>query len=135
MSIARGRLLLRLNAAYLGGAGIFSLLAMDLRGIFWGAGPVARVLALAPHAGIGFVEAHGLAAILGVVLWRAIPDRGWHLTAVAIEVLLGTANLVFWQLYVDADVLMVGYVTTVLHWVFAVLQLRAAATSTAPALA
>jgi hypothetical protein len=134
MSFNHARLLLRLNATFLGGVGFFSLFAMDLRGIFWGAGPVAHVVALAPHAGIGFVEAHGLAAILSVLWWRATPDRGWHLTAVAAEVLLGTSNLVFWQLFVDADVLMLGYITTMLHWIFAALQLRAAA-STAPALA
>jgi len=36
---------------------------LDLRGIVFGAGPAGQVLAAAPHAAIGFVEAHGLAFI------------------------------------------------------------------------
>jgi len=51
------------------------------------------------------------------------------LTAAAIHVLLGTANLVFWQLFIAADMLTVGYVTTALHGLFAALQLLAASTA------
>ena len=50
----------------------------------------------------------------------------------AIHVLLGTSNLVFWQLFVAADMLVVGYVTTALHGLFVVLQLLAAGTAPAP---
>jgi hypothetical protein len=64
--------------------------------------------------------------ILGFLLWRARPERAWHLTAAAIHILLGTANLVFWPLFVAADMLMVGYVTTSLHFTFVALQLGAA---------
>jgi len=119
------RLILRANALFLVIAGLGGLRS-DLLGVFYAQGPVAKVVAAAPHAGIGFVEAHGLAIILGVLLWRARPERGWHLTAVAIHVLLGTANLVFWPLFVAMDMLMLGYVTTALHWTFVVLQLGAA---------
>jgi hypothetical protein len=59
-------------------------------------------------------------------MWRAEPSRGWHLTAAAIHVLLGTANVVFWQLFIASDMLMVGYVTTALHGLFVVLQMSAA---------
>ena len=95
-------------------------------GIFFGLGPVARVVAEAPYAGLGFIEAHGLAFILGILMWRAQPARGWHLAAAAIHVLLGTANLVFWQLFIVSDMLLVGYVTTALHGLFVVLQMSAA---------
>ena len=54
------------------------------------------------------------------------PLRSWHLTAVAVHVLLGTANLVFWQIFVAIDFLAMGYITTGLHWLFVVLQLIAA---------
>ena len=47
--------------------------------------------------------------ILGVLLWRAEPLRSWHLTAAAVHVLLGTANLVFWQIFIAADMLAGGY--------------------------
>ena len=84
------------------------------------------MLAAAPHAAIGFVEAHGLAVILAVLRWRATPARAWHLTAVALEVLLGTSNLAFWSLFVATGALTMGYVTTGLHWLFVALQLTAA---------
>lgn len=114
---------------------IFLLLAStggfiaDLAGAFLGVGPQKDILGPAPHAAIGFVEAHGLAFIMGVLLWRAPPLRSWHLTAAAVHVLLGTSNLVFWQIFVASDMLAMGYVTTALHWLFVVLQLSAAMTS------
>ena len=117
--------LLRANALYIGVAGSVALI-FDIRGILYGFGPQGRLLADAPHAGIGFVEAHGLAVILAVLLWRATPARSWHLTAVALEVLLGTCNLAFWPMFVAMDALTVGYVTTALHWLFVALQLIAA---------
>jgi hypothetical protein len=125
MTTSMRQLILRANAVYIGGAAITALLLWDVPGIFFGVGPQARLLANAPHTGIGFIEAHGLALILSVLLWRAAPERSWHLTALAVEVLLGTANLVFWQIFVAADVLAAGYITTSLHWIFAVLQLLA----------
>lgn len=44
--------------------------------------------------------------------------------------LLGTANLLFWQFFVAADVLVVGYVTTTAHWLFVVAHLAAMTGST-----
>lgn len=119
------RLILRANALYIGVAA-FAGLIFDIRGVLYGLGPQGRVLAVAPHAGIGFVEAHGLALILAILLWRAAPVRRWHVTALAMEVLLGTSNLAFWQLFVDMDALVMGYVTTCLHWIFVAAQLSAA---------
>lgn len=100
----------------------------DLAGTFAGVGPQKNVFGPAPHAAIGFVEAHGLAFIIGVLLWRAEPARSWHLTATAVHVLLGTSNLVFWQIFVASEMLAMGWVTTVLHWLFVALQLAAAST-------
>jgi hypothetical protein len=116
---------LRANAAFLGVAAIAAFL-FDILGVFFGIGPQSRALINAPHAGIGFIEAHGLALILSVILWRAAPVRFWNLAALAIDVLLGSANLVFWDGFIAADMLPVGYVTTTLHWTFAVLQFCAA---------
>ena len=123
--------ILRANAVFLlvAAAGGFTA---DILGAFYGRGPVASVLAAAPNAAIGFVEAHGLAFIIGVLLWRAETSRAWHLTAVAVHVLLGTANLVFWQLFVSSDMLAVGYITTALHWLFVALQLAAAIAAGSP---
>ena len=131
MTIAIRHVLLRANATFLlsASAGGF---ASDVRGIFFGLGPVARVVAEAPYAGLGFIEAHGLAFILGILIWRAQPARGWHLAAAAIHVLLGTANLVFWQLFIVSDMLLVGYVTTALHGLFVVLQMSATISARMP---
>ena len=126
------RRLLRVNALYIGMAGLSGLI-FDIRGVLYGTGPQGRVLADAPHAAIGFVEAHGLALILAVLLWRARSQRSWHLTAVAMEVLLGTCNLAFWDMFVTSDALAVGYVTTTLHWAVVIGQLFAATIAVDPA--
>jgi hypothetical protein len=122
------QLLLRANALYIGVASVSAFL-FDLAGIFLRVGPQSRILASAPHSGIGFLEAHGLAFIVSVLLWRAAPARVWHLTALAMEVLLGTANIVLWQIFIAADALALGYVTTAAHWIFAMLQLFAVVSS------
>jgi len=120
--------ILRGNALYIGVAGLAGMV-FDLRGAFYGLGPQGRVLADAPHTAIGFFEAHGLAVILAVLLWRATPSRSWHLTALAMDALLGAANLIFWQIFIAADALAMGYITTGLHWIFVALQIAAACTS------
>jgi len=125
MTAANRQHLLRANALFIGIAGCAGLI-FDIRGVLYGLGPQGRVLEHAPYAGISFVEAHGLAVILAVLLWRAVPSRAWHVTAMAIEVLLGTSNIAFWQMFVATDALAVGYVTTGLHWVFGAVQLAAA---------
>ena len=125
MSLPFRTLLLRANAAFLMMASAGGMIS-DLTGAVLLRGPVGLAVEKVPHAAIGFVEAHGLAFIIGVLLWRAEPARLWHGTAAAVHVLLGTSNLVFWPLFGFAGMLAVGYVTTVLHGVFATLQLTAA---------
>jgi hypothetical protein len=132
MTLAKRAAVLRADAVFLMAASVGGL-ATDLAGAFLQRGLQSRVLAAVPAAAIGFVEAHGLALILGIVLWRARVERAWHLTAAGIHQLLGTANLVFWPLFITADMLMVGYLTTTFHGLFLVGQLVAAATAGAPA--
>lgn len=131
MTLTSRQMLLRANAIFLLAASTGGFIS-DVRGAFLRLGPIGRVVAKTPDAAIGFIEAHGLAFILGILLWRAIPARMWHVTAVAIHILLGTANLVFWQLFVATDMLALGFVTTALHWSFVVLQLYAATQAPAP---
>jgi hypothetical protein len=125
--ISARQALLRTNALFLLVAASGGLVT-DLVGAFLGRGPQGVVLASAPYAAIGFVEAHGLALIFGILLWRALPSRSGHFTAAAVHVLLGVANLVFWRIFVAADMLATGYITTSLHWIFVVLQLCAGLT-------
>ena len=120
------KMLLRANALYLLAAAAGGMYT-DLTGAFLGYGPFAKVLSAAPDAAIGFVEAHGLALIVGCLLWQAEPVRKWHLTAAAVHALLGICNLTFWQLFIAADMLAMGYVTTSLHGLFFALQLAASA--------
>src|SRR5574341_2340981 len=95
-------------------------------GAFFAAGPESQMLAVQPVAAVGFLEAHGLALIIGVLFWRAAPLRSWHLAAVAVHILLGAVNLVLWQIFIVTDMLALGYLTTSLHWLFVALQLYAA---------
>jgi hypothetical protein len=67
-----------------GVAGLAGMI-FDIRGVLYGTGRQGRALADAPYAGIGFVEAHGLAVILPVLLWRAKPDRSGHFTGVPLS--------------------------------------------------
>jgi hypothetical protein len=120
MSLLR-RHVLRANALYLGLASISALHA-DVLGAVFGLGPLGPVFAAVPHAAVGFVEAHGLALIVGVLLWRATPAPVWHATAAVVHTLLGGANLAFWPLFGAAGMVGVGVVTTALHVLFALLQ-------------
>jgi hypothetical protein len=126
MTIANRRLLLRANALYLGIAAIASLLLLDLRAVVFGTGPASAILAAAPHAAIGFVEAHGLAFIMAVLLWQAPPNRYAHLTAAAVMSLLGISNLAFWPLFTATGMTAAGVVLTALHLGFALAQAHAA---------
>lgn len=120
--------ILRANGAYLMLASTVGILTMDIPGIYFNRGPQARLLT-APYAGIGFLEAHGLAFIIGVLLWRAVAARSWHLTALAAQALLGISNLLFWQIFPATDSMAAGYIFTSLHWIFVSLQLTAVLTS------
>jgi hypothetical protein len=119
------RWVLRAHALYIGLAGLLGIV-FDLRGVFFGLGPQGRVFEHAPNAAIGFVEAHGLAVILAFIFWNARPVRSLHWIGLAVALLLCACNLTFWQLFVATDALIVGYVTTSLHAIFAGLQLALA---------
>jgi len=120
------KVILRANALYLGFASIAGLLLLDFRGIVFGTGPAGTLLAAAPHAAIGFVEAHGLAFILSVLLWHAQPVRYAHLTAAAVMALLGVSNIVFWPIFSSTGMTAAGAVITSAHLAFAAVQLLAA---------
>ncbi len=64
-----------------------ALFTFDIAGIFFGKGPLATLGAHVPQAGIGFMEAHGLAIIIAVLMWRAAtaPTRDWHLAGAAVR--------------------------------------------------
>jgi hypothetical protein len=120
-----GMRLLRANAVFLMAFGTLGLVIFDIPGIWFSVGPATSVLGGARQAGIGFVEAHGMAFIIGVLFWRSSrisPQKQWHGIACAVHALLGSANLLFWPVFVDGGVLWLGYVTTLAHLVLASLH-------------
>lgn len=124
------RVILRAHAVYLGLAAVAGFLFLDMRGLLFNAGPASLIVNGAPHTMIGFVEAHGLAFIVAVLFWRAVPSRFWSLTAMATAALLGVSNLVFWEMFLVSDALVMGYVTTGLHLSFTAAELLAACVPT-----
>jgi hypothetical protein len=123
--------ILRAHSIYLVVASTLGLI-MDIRGVFFASGPEHLIVQSAPFAGLGFIEAHGLALILGVVLARVPASRSWHLIGAASVALLGTCNLVFWDIFSAAESMAMGYVATSGHGLFTVLELCAAYFASAP---
>jgi hypothetical protein len=74
------------------------------------------------------VEAHGLALIFGALLrWpaRRHAERYWHLAAACVHILLGAANLLFWDSFTTFHMVVPGVLATVAHGVFTVVELSA----------
>jgi len=117
MTTARRRLFIA-NGLFLVVVGgvqvVFELLAY-----YAGTGPYGYIFEESPYA-IGWVEAHGLAFIVGMLLLAvAARDlrRFWHILAAAVHALLGTANLMFWDSFVDFGMVPMGIAATVVHFV------------------
>jgi hypothetical protein len=76
--------------------------------------------------------------IIAVWFWRSSraesPERAWHFTGAAVHTLLATCNITLWRIFVLCDVLALGYVSTTLHCLFAVLHLVAARSAAPPRL-
>ena len=133
MTAARRRLLIA-NGVFLVVVGgvqvVFELLAY-----YKGIGPYGYLFEESPYA-IGWVEAHGLAFIVGVLLLTvAARDlrRFWHVLAAAVHTLLGTANLVFWDSFVVFGMVPMGIAATVVHFVLVAAHVGAFVVSREPA--
>ena len=116
--------LMRANGAFLALVGgtqvIFELLSH-----FFGVGPWGRIFA-GSHYTIGFLEAHGLAFLIGLLLIGVAASdqkRYWHGFAACIHLLLGGANLLFWSSFVYWGLVPMGAIATVFHGLFLVAQL------------
>jgi hypothetical protein len=133
MTAARRRLLMA-NGGFLVVVGgiqvVFELLAY-----YAGTGPYGYIFEESPYA-IGWVEAHGLAVIIGALLLTvAARDlrRFWHVLAAAVHTLLGTANLVFWESFVVFGMVPMGIAATVVHFVLVAAHIGAFVVSRQPA--
>jgi hypothetical protein len=76
----------------------------------------------APVAGVGFVDAHELALIAGLLLWCPAPRRCWHLAAAAVHVLFAAATLAHWELIVSGGAVSTALIGTAMHLLFASLE-------------
>lgn len=120
------RVLLAVNGTLLALVGGMQMLG-DLASYFFGQGPLGDRLA-GNAATIGFVEAHGLAAVIGVllVLGRRMGGARWHVVAAVTHLLLGGANLLFWSTFVQFRMEPAGIASTIGHGIFFVAQSVAA---------
>jgi hypothetical protein len=120
---ARGTLM-RANGAFLALVGGVQM-SFELLSHFGGIGPLGRIFA-GSHYTIGFLEAHGLALLIGLLLIfvaAADPKRFWHIFAASVHLLLGGANLLFWSSFVYWGLVPMGAIATVFHGLFLVAQL------------
>ncbi len=116
---ARRRLLLLIDSSFLIVAGTAQV-AFELLSHYVGAGPYGSIFLDSPHI-LGWVEAHGLAVVIGVLIlavgaWEA--SRLWQVVAIAVHLLLATANIVFWASFSAFELVGMGLVATVAHFLF-----------------
>ena len=96
---------------------VFELLAY-----YAAAGPYGGKFADSPYV-VGWVEAHGLAVIIGVLLLTVASRDGrrfWHVLAAVVHAFLGTANLVFFEGFIAWGLVPMGIAATVVHFVLVI---------------
>lgn len=118
MNSINSKRILVADAVFLGVAGIVQIL-LEVAGHFAGVGRYAEQFYRSPYT-IGFFEAHGLAAVLAIMLLvDGSPTRKfWHRFLLLVHLLLGGANVLFWQSFVAFNFVGPGIVATLLHFVF-----------------
>ena len=117
------KLVLIANALYLGLTGFIQMI-FELLSHYRGMGPLSGIFTGTPYT-IGFFEAHGFAVltavlVFGVMLKDLKPQ--WHLYLALVCLLLGGANLLFWDSFAKVGLVIAGYVATSLHILFFGLQ-------------
>ena len=93
-------------------------MTLELVGHHLGAGPFGRVFDHSPYT-IGWVEAHGLAALDRCAVPRRrrprSDDRTGTASPLAVHLLLGGANLMFWSSFVTFGTVPLGMLATAVH--------------------
>ena len=115
---ARRRVLL-VDGVFLAVVGALQV-TFELLGYFAGAGPLGAVFHGSPYT-IGWVENHGFALLVGVLLMAVAATDGqrfWHRFAIAVHVLLGAANVVFWSSFAFFGLVAMGVAATAAHVLF-----------------
>ena len=94
--------------------------AFEISAYTTGGGPFGTAFQGSPYV-IGFVEAHGLACIIGVVLLTVATNDGrrfWHAFALSVHLLLAIANVTFWSSFSFFHVVPLGIAATLAHVLF-----------------
>lgn len=74
---------------------------------------------------VGLFEAYLLAAYSGfvfILLSGKHYQKEWHLLPVIVHLILFTTNLLFWKAYAQAGIVTIGYISTIAHALFIVLE-------------
>jgi FtsH-binding integral membrane protein len=133
MSDRARRLLLTADGVFLAVVGGLQVV-FELLSYYRGAGPLGDDFERTPYI-IGWVENHGLALLIGLLfllIARRNPQRFWHGFALAVHVLLGLANIIFWSSFVHFDKVPMGVAATVAHAIFVALHAVALVTRGQP---
>lgn len=119
-------ILLKVDGIFLIVSGAFGLIA-DLASHIAGAGPFGNVFLANPLV-IGVVEAHGLAVLTGFAacIVGARAARYWHWHLALTHLLLGGANIAFFEVFENVGARGAGMAVTAVHFAFVALQAGAA---------
>ncbi|MBL7811471.1 MAG: hypothetical protein JNL57_04530 [Bacteroidetes bacterium] len=117
---------LLLSVLFLGVSSI-AMMANELAFHFFQSGMMKDTFNKIPGATIGFFEAHGLAFLWVVFLYREMKKgriTDLNIYAALVHALLGFANTLFWKdAIVRFDMLTAGIITTILHYLLTLIHL------------
>lgn len=122
----KSKWILLADSAFLGVSGAF-MMTQEFLSHFMQKGIFGGQFANSPYT-IGFFEAHGLAVLFAISFVLTLNHghrRFWHGMAVAIHILLGGSNLLYWQSFIEFDFVTQGIVVTTLHGIFILANLYA----------
>lgn len=89
-----------------------------------------------PVAAVGFHEAYGIVALMGVAIalgaLSSRKPRPFHLLAAALHGFLLAINLAHWRLYAVLDMVTAGYLSTAMHVLLTIIELTLAAWARPP---
>lgn len=114
-----GRIVLRVDAAFLSVAGLFGLVS-DVQSYASGGGPFGQTFYQNPTV-IGVVEAHGLAVLTAATLWFLATHhtgRFGHWVAVVAHAVMGGSNIVWFEVFTRVQAETQGIAVTVVHFAF-----------------